>query len=58
MKVKKTIHIVELNDAEVQTICRLIDLFRSNKEACENNLDLVCDTNNILLALSNHSIIA
>ena len=56
MEVKEIMYTVELSNKDMYSICRLIDIFRSNKQACDNNPDLVCNTNDMLLALSNSSI--
>ena len=58
MEVKEIMYTVELSNKDMYSICRLIDIFRSNKQACDNNPDLVCNTNDMLLALSNSSISA
>ena len=58
MEVKEIMYTVELSNKDMYSICRLIDIFRSNKRACDNNPDLVCNTNDMLLALSNSSISA
>jgi hypothetical protein len=56
MEVKEITYTVELSLNDMYSICRLIDLFRHNKQACDDNPDLVCNTNDMLLALSNSSI--
>ena len=56
MEVKGATFTVTLSDKDVYSICQLIDMFRSNKQACDDNPALVCNTNEMLLALSNSSI--
>jgi hypothetical protein len=58
MEVKEIMYTVELSNKDMYSICQLIDIFRSNKQTCNDNPDLVCNTNDMLLALSNSSILA